>query len=205
MLQRRLPYKYNIGFARAPSGLTFTFSIMQGSWFHDSMHVESTVLTSASKAWSTSLHFHMFKHEAFAWNFIKLFLLMYSNSMQSCSFYFALHFFPALQHALQHAVICWCQAQARGVARTISLVIYKSYYNVLTLDICPGIMNIHILFLHQKKKNTWELLRSFTVYMDHVLSLFLFFFFFQFSLSFFFHYPPSFYFNFIFSFFITIV
>jgi hypothetical protein len=26
---------------------------------------------------------------------------MYSNSMQSCSFYFALHFFPALNHALQ--------------------------------------------------------------------------------------------------------
>ena len=26
---------------------------------------------------------------------------MYSNSMQSCSFYFALHFFPALHHALQ--------------------------------------------------------------------------------------------------------
>jgi hypothetical protein len=107
MLPKRLPCKYNIGFARAPRGAAFTFSILQGSWFHDSMHVESTAgaTTSLSSplhfAWSTSLHFHMFKHEAFAWNFIKLFLLMYSNSMQSCSFYFALHFFPALHHALQ--------------------------------------------------------------------------------------------------------
>lgn len=195
MLQRRLPYKYNIGFARAPSGLTFTFSIMQGSWFHDSMHVESTVLTSASKAWSTSLHFHMFKHEAFAWNFIKLFLLMYSNSMQSCSFYFALHFFPALQHALQHAVICWCQAQAqaRGVARTISLVIYKSYYNVLTLDICPGIMNIHILFLHRKKKHLRIIKELYCLYGPCSLSLFVFF---SNSASHFFPFPSLFLFQF---------